>query len=138
MTMIEPPHTEGMCMRQPATEPLYDTKSEEDIFYELSERLGILEAYNGVLNMAQGLDHKPELMLELDKKYTDKEMADRKGRLWNDKGIEWYMENCGDRAAHRQVVPAMGRLASEFLHRRHAAPARSTQGKNGTAQRTLP
>jgi len=94
MTMIEPPHTEGMCMRQPATEPLYDTKSEEDIFYELSERLGILEAYNGVLNMAQGLDHKPELMLELDKKYTDKEMADRKGRLWNDKGIEWYMENC--------------------------------------------
>ncbi|MFQ5982757.1 MAG: molybdopterin-dependent oxidoreductase [Woeseiaceae bacterium] len=93
MTMIEPPHTEGMCLRQPATEPLYDTKSEEEIFYELSERMGILEGYNAVINIVSGFEHKPELMLEPDKKYTDKEIARRKGLLWNDKDIDWYMEH---------------------------------------------
>jgi anaerobic selenocysteine-containing dehydrogenase len=79
MTMIEPPHTEGMCLRQPATEPLYDVKSEEDIFYELSERLGVLDSYNDMVNMICGFDHSPNLMLERDKKYTDKEIARRKG-----------------------------------------------------------
>jgi len=93
MTMIEPPHTEGMCLRQPVTEPLYDTKSEEDIFAELSERMGILEGYNAVINIVSGFEHKPELMLEPDKKYTDKEIARRKGLLWNDKDIDWYMEH---------------------------------------------
>ena len=93
MTMIEPPHTEGMCLRQPATEPLYDTKSEEDIFSELSERMGILAGYNSVINIVSGFEHKPELMLELDKKYTDKEIARRKGLLWNDKDIDWYIEH---------------------------------------------
>jgi anaerobic selenocysteine-containing dehydrogenase len=93
MTMIEPPHTEGMCLRQPATEPLYDTRSEEDIFAELSERMGILEGYNAVINIVSGFEHKPELMLEPDKKYTDKEIARRKGLLWNDKDIDWYIEH---------------------------------------------
>lgn len=92
-TMIEPPHTEGQCFRQPATEPLYDTKSEEEIFYELSERMGILEEYNGVVNMILGFDMKPELKLELDKKHTDREIARRKGLLWNGKDIDWYMEH---------------------------------------------
>ena len=93
MTMIEPPHTEGMCLRQPVTEPLYDTKSEEDIFAELSERMGILDAYNEVINIVSGFDHKPELRLEPGKKYTDKEIAERKGLLWNDKDIDWYIEH---------------------------------------------
>jgi anaerobic selenocysteine-containing dehydrogenase len=93
MTMIEPPHTEGMCLRQPATEPLYDTRSEEEIFYELSERMGILEGYNAVVNIVSGFQHKPELMLEPDKKYTDKEIARRKGLLWNGKDIDWYIEH---------------------------------------------
>jgi anaerobic selenocysteine-containing dehydrogenase len=93
MTMIEPPHTEGMCLRQPATEPLYDTRSEEDIMSELSERMGILGAYNEVINIVSGFDHKPELRLEPDRKYTDKEIAERKGLLWNDKPLDWYIEH---------------------------------------------
>jgi len=93
MTMIEPPHTEGMCLRQPATEPLHNTKSEEDIFSELSERMGILAGYNAVINIVSGFEHKPELMLEPDKKYTDKEIAERKGLLWNGKDIDWYIEH---------------------------------------------
>ena len=92
-TMIEPPHTEGYCFRQPITEPLYDTKSEEEIFYELSERMGMLQQYNEVVNMALGLTHKPELMLELDVKHTDREIARRRGLLWNGKDIDWYMEH---------------------------------------------
>ena len=92
MTMIEPPHTEGMCLRQPATEPLYDVKSEEEIFYELSERLGVLGSYNDMVNMICGFDHNPNLMLERDKKYTDKEIARRKGLLWNGKDLDWYIE----------------------------------------------
>ncbi len=91
-TMIEPPHTEGQCFRQPAVPPLHDTKSEEEIFYELSERLGILEAYNDVINKTLGFEGHPELMLELDKKYTDREIARRKGLLWDGHDIEWYME----------------------------------------------
>ena len=91
-TMIEPPHTEGQCFRQPAVEPLHDTKSEEEIFYELSERLGILEAYNDVVNQTLGFTGCPELELELDQKHSDKEIARRKGLLWNGKDIDWYME----------------------------------------------
>ena len=91
--MIEPPYTEGICFRQPITEPLYDTKSEEDIFNEISERIGVLDQYNEVINMIMGFNQKPELKLEPGIKYGDKEIADRVGRLWNDKPIEWYMEN---------------------------------------------
>jgi anaerobic selenocysteine-containing dehydrogenase len=92
-TMIEPPYTEGMCFRQPITPPLYDTKSEEDIFNELSERLGILDQYNEVINMVSGFHHKPELLLKPGIKYGDRDIAERKGLLWNDKPIEWYMEH---------------------------------------------
>ncbi len=93
MTMIEPPVTEGMCMRQPVTEPLYDTKSEEEILYEISERMGILEDYNKVLNGGLGFHQKPELLLDLDKKYSDKEIAERMGKLWNGKDLDWYVEH---------------------------------------------
>ena len=92
-TMIEPPHTEGYCFRQPITEPLYDTKSEEDILNELSERMGCLDAYNEVINLTLGFPQKPELMLEPGIKYTDREIARRRGLLWNDKDIDWYMEH---------------------------------------------
>lgn len=92
MTMIEPPHTEGMNLRQPATEPLYDTRSEEDIMSELSERMGILDAYNEVINIVSGFHHKPELLLQPGRKYTDKEIAERKGLLWNDQPLDWYIE----------------------------------------------
>ncbi|MDR2852152.1 MAG: molybdopterin-dependent oxidoreductase [Burkholderiaceae bacterium] len=92
-TMIEPPHTEGICFRQPVVPPLFDTKSEEEIFYEISERLGVIDAWNEVSNMVLGLNMKPHLKLEPGKKYTDREIAERVGLLWNDKPIEWYMEH---------------------------------------------
>jgi len=93
MTMIEPPQTEGMCLRQPATPPLYDTRSEEEIFYELSERMGVLEIWNDILNFVNGFVAKPELMLARDKKHGEKDIAERKGLLWNGKPLDWYMEH---------------------------------------------
>ena len=92
--MIEPPYTEGPCFRQPVVDkPLHNTISEEDIFNELSERMGILDNYNEVINMAMGFTQKPDLMLKPGIKYSDKDIAERKGLLWNDKPIEWYMEH---------------------------------------------
>lgn len=93
MTMIEPPNTEGMCLRQPVIPRLYDTKSEEEIFWEISERIGILDTWNTIVNYACGFHQKPELMLEPGKKYNDRDIAERKGLLWNGKPLEWYMEH---------------------------------------------
>ena len=101
MTMIEPPFTEGQCLRQPAVEPLHDTRSEEDIFTGLSQRLGLMESWNAVINMVFGLDQKPELMLQGDQAYTDKEFAEIKGKLWNDKDLDWYLEH-GHSSTRRQ------------------------------------
>jgi anaerobic selenocysteine-containing dehydrogenase len=92
-TMIEPPNTEGMCFAQPVVKPPEGCRSEEDIFNEISERLGILENWNNVQNFVLHLDHKPELLLDTKKKYTDRDIAERKCLLWNDKPIEWYMEH---------------------------------------------
>ena len=93
MLMNDAAHTEGVNLRQPVTEPLYDTKSEEEIFYELSERLGMLEQWNDVLNHAIGLHMKPELQLEKNQRHSDREIARRKGLLWNGKDIDWYIEH---------------------------------------------
>jgi anaerobic selenocysteine-containing dehydrogenase len=93
MTMIEPPNTEGPCLAQPVIDPLYDCKSEEEIFWEISERIGILETWNQIVNFACGFGEKPELALETDKKYSDKDIAERKGKLWNDQPLEWYQEH---------------------------------------------
>lgn len=91
--MIEPPYTEGICFRQPVTPPIHDTRSEEEIFYELSERLGVLDQYNEVINMILGFNQKPHLKLEPGKKYSDRDIAERMGLLWDDQPIEWYMEH---------------------------------------------
>jgi len=93
MTMIEPPNTEGMCLRQPAGPPLYDTRSEDEIFYELSERLGVLEIFNDILNFVNGFVAKPELMLDRTRKHSDRDIAERKGLLWNGKPLDWYIEH---------------------------------------------
>jgi len=93
MTMIEPPTTEGMCLRQPVIKPLYDSKSEEEIFNEISERIGILDQWNEVINFVYGFGHKPELLLKPGIKYGEKEIAEKRGLLWNGKDLKWYMEH---------------------------------------------
>ncbi len=92
-TMIEPPNTEGMCLRQPVIPPLYDSKSEEEIFAEISERVGILENWNNVMNFGLRFNLKEELMLKPDVKYGDKEIAERRGLLWDGHDLEWYKKH---------------------------------------------
>ncbi|OGA50110.1 MAG: molybdopterin oxidoreductase, molybdopterin binding subunit [Betaproteobacteria bacterium RIFCSPLOWO2_12_FULL_63_13] len=92
MLMNDAGHTEGVSLRQPLTGPLYDTRSEEEIFYELAERLGFLEQYNDALNHAFGFHMKPELLLDNRLKHTDREIARRKGLLWNGQDLDWYIE----------------------------------------------
>lgn len=93
MCMNEPPQTEGMCLRQPVVPPLGDLKSEEEILSELAERTGQLAQWNMLQNNIYGLIQKPELVLEDDVKYDDKEIARRKGLLWNNKDLDWYIEH---------------------------------------------
>ncbi len=92
MLMNDAAYTEGVSLRQPVTTPLYDTRSQEDIFYELAERLGFLEQWNETLNHSLGFHLKPELLLEKNRKHTAKEIARRKGLLWNGRDLDWYME----------------------------------------------
>lgn len=104
MTMIEPPQTEGMCLRQPATDPMYDTKSEEEILYELAARIGKLEVWNDFINFLCGFVNKPELMLDRAVKHSDKEIARRKGLLWNGKDLDWYLEHGHAVTPRRQEI----------------------------------
>jgi anaerobic selenocysteine-containing dehydrogenase len=92
MLMNDAAYTEGVSLRQPVVEPLYDTKPQEEIFYELAERLGFLGQWNDVLNHSLGFHLKPELLLEKDRKHSAKEIARRKGLLWNGKELDWYIE----------------------------------------------
>jgi anaerobic selenocysteine-containing dehydrogenase len=87
------PFAEGINLRQPVADPLYDTRSEEDIFNELAERLGFLEQWNDTLNKAFGFQARPELLLERNTKHTDKEIVRRKGLLWNGKELDWQIAN---------------------------------------------
>ncbi len=93
MTMIEPPLTEGQCMTQPVIDPLYDTRSQEDIFNEIAERLGFLDVWNEIQNNVFQYVGDPELELKPDVKYGEKEMADHKARMWDGKDINYYMEH---------------------------------------------
>ncbi len=91
--MIEPPEVVGHWLRQPVIKPLYDSRDANDIFMELSARIGMLDAYNGLLNMV--LCMKPEHALKPDRKYTTEELLDRHAKsIWgNDKGLDWFIEN---------------------------------------------
>jgi anaerobic selenocysteine-containing dehydrogenase len=82
----------GISLRQPVTKPLYDTKSQEDILSELAERLGFLEQWNERTSQFIGFNRKPELRLEKDKKYSDREVARRTGLLWNGEELDWFIE----------------------------------------------
>jgi anaerobic selenocysteine-containing dehydrogenase len=111
MCMNEPPQTEGMCLRQPVVPPLGNVKSEEDILNELAERTGQLDQWNNIQNFVYNLFKEPELALEPGIKYGDKEIAERKGKLWNGKDLDWYVEHghaVTDRLPHKWFRPWEG------------------------------
>jgi anaerobic selenocysteine-containing dehydrogenase len=85
-------HIGGVSLRQPVSRPLYDTKSQEEILWELADRAGFLAGWNERVNRAVGLQAKPELRLDLDRKYDDKEIAWRMGMLFKGRDLDWFSE----------------------------------------------
>ncbi|HEY2996307.1 MAG TPA: molybdopterin-dependent oxidoreductase [Methylomirabilota bacterium] len=97
---------QGVALRQPVTEPPFDTRDLTDVGTELSRRLGILERYNDALNrgVALGVPLKApgyDVSLEASKAHTSAEIWDRacraatlslsKGREEHD--LEWFREH---------------------------------------------
>jgi anaerobic selenocysteine-containing dehydrogenase len=93
----------GTLVRRPVVANVYNTKVPEDIFIELSARLGKLAAFNAACTnaplfsrvsptMAVGL--KPEYALAPDRKYTWREFIDRKLASDYGEGVLPEFEKC--------------------------------------------
>jgi len=99
-------------LRQPVP-PLFNTKHADDIFMELSERLGILQGKGGLYDhlnnyidrriMYDGLNLTGENKLDLDKRYTLEEIFERQLKSWRYNKVGWGLPDlysCGF-LAHR-------------------------------------
>jgi anaerobic selenocysteine-containing dehydrogenase len=102
LNCCEPPVTTGHSLRQPAVEPLGDTKDAFEILIELTDRMGFLDDFNGFLNMVSGFANSPECLLEPGKRYTPEEYWDRVARCnyGEERNLEGFKEN-GHAVRHR-------------------------------------
>ena len=89
------PVIQGHMCRQPAVEPLYNTKDAADILMEIADRIGMLDTWIDVLNFRFGFIDKPEYMLQHGRKYTEEEVMDTFARslYGDDHGLEWFKRN---------------------------------------------
>lgn len=84
----------GWTIRQPVVKPLFNTRDLTDIYTELADRLGMLPAYNSIINGMEGLKDTP-WELEPMKKYSVEEIVDRQCKA-NTEGkydLEWFKKN---------------------------------------------
>ncbi len=81
----------GWAIRQPVVKPLFNTRDITDIYTELAERMGMLEAYNNNINRALTDPWK----LEPAKKYSVEEIVDRicQFRTKGQYNLEWFKKN---------------------------------------------
>ncbi|MDA8235308.1 MAG: molybdopterin-dependent oxidoreductase [Clostridia bacterium] len=95
MVCLEPPVVTGHALRQPAVNPLYNSRDAGDILTDIAERVGCLGNWNDILNFVLGLINRPELMLEPDKKYNHLEIMDRVAKCvyGDDKGLDWFRKH---------------------------------------------
>jgi len=96
----------GFAIKQPVVKRLYNTRNITDITTDLAEKLGMLAAYNEVLNwggyMGIVLKGTPQ-ELEPDKKYSAEEIYDHLCRALTKQfsmgmvefGLDWFKENGG-------------------------------------------
>ena len=126
LLMNDAAHTEGMSLRQPVSQPLYDTKSEEDIFNELADRLGFLKEWNEMLNIATGLESQAGADARA------RQAALRQGHCrpqgeameWQGSRLVHRARSLGDAAATKEDLSAVGGVAPALLHRGPRAHAR--------------
>lgn len=85
----------GMLLRQPAVEPLHNTRDVGDICSELAERLGILGKYNNILSKKLDFDEKNRL--DPGKRCTWKETVSRAclSTSRGAKDLSWFAEKGG-------------------------------------------
>ena len=85
----------GYLIRQPAIKPLFNTRDLTDIMTELADRLGMLPAYNSIMNRMYRLGGPFELSPQ--EKYSVEETVDRlcRSATGGEHGLEWFKENGG-------------------------------------------
>lgn len=84
----------GWTIRQPVVKPLFNTRDVTDIYTELADRLGMLPAYNSIVNGMNRLKGSPWALNPI-KKYSVEEIVDRQCRA-KTKGkhdLEWFKRN---------------------------------------------
>ena len=104
LTCCEPPVTTGHSMRQPVVDTVGDTRDAFEILFELSDRMGFLDDFNGYLNMASGFSQQPQYQLEPGKRYSVDEYWDRvaKCNYGEERDLEWFREH-GHAVRHRTL-----------------------------------
>lgn len=89
----------GYHLRQPVVSPPFNTRDISDIFTELADRLGMLEAYNTAINMGWLRDPKTRepgpFVLDPTGKYSVEEIVDHHCLTVTngEHGLEWFKEN---------------------------------------------
>lgn len=97
-------------IQRPVTNRLYDTRQPDDIFIEIAEKAGFLYGKGG-LNEALNKGFKEPYWIDLDKKYTIKELLDRQVKS------DWGAEHGMDEEAPyvQKVVPFENRYAYSYF-----------------------
>jgi anaerobic selenocysteine-containing dehydrogenase len=100
-------YNEYDVLRQPVLEkPVYNSRDASDVVIDLAERLGILYGKGGVNDRINNYQGFQKFKLDLNKKYTMKEITD----LWlkedsdGEHGLDWYQKNALGKVASKSVT----------------------------------
>jgi anaerobic selenocysteine-containing dehydrogenase len=81
-------------LAQPAVKPLYQRRANGEVVLDLAERVGALPDLYEFINLSM---LEEPYKLDIDKKYTMEEIADRKLKslFGEEHGVEWFRQNGG-------------------------------------------
>ena len=83
----------GIMVNVPAIKPLYDTLDADDIILRIAEVAGVLAGPTGLNSMA-GRGLKPDLAIDVSKKYSATDLLERKLKNVSGRGLEsWAKES---------------------------------------------
>ena len=85
---------EGVPITQPAIPPLYDSRNYMEVLVEIADRMGFLTGAGGMLSWLNQLYARP--VLDINKKYTWKEILAAQVQAASGKPMEWFMEHGHD------------------------------------------
>jgi anaerobic selenocysteine-containing dehydrogenase len=87
------PEAEGAMLQQPVVEPLYNTRDNMEVWLELADRLGCLTGVPGWNFWFNAFCGSGREVLDIEKKYTWKEVLDTSLQKTWGKGIDWFREH---------------------------------------------